>query len=51
MISLATAYVCWILCVMLPGLVCGVIVVVFVVVVVVVVVAVGFVCYLNEIQV
>ena len=49
MISLATAYVCWILCVMLPGLVCGVIVVVFVVVVVVVV-AVGFVCYLNEIQ-
>ena len=45
MISLATAYVCWILCVMLPGLVCGVIVVVFVVVVV------GFVCYLNEIQV
>ena len=49
MISLATAYVCWILCVMLPGLVCGVIVVVFVVVVVVV--AVGFVCYLNEIQV
>lgn len=46
MISLATAYVCWILCVMLPGLVCGVIVVVFVVVVVV-----GFVCYLNEIQV
>lgn len=50
MISLATAYVCWILCVMLPGLVCGVIVVVFVFVVVVVV-AVGFVCYLNEIQV
>ena len=49
MISLATACVCWILCVMLPGLVCGVIVVVFVVVVVVV--AVGFVCYLNEIQV
>ena len=48
MISLATACVCWILCVMLPGLVCGVIVVVFVVVVVV---AVGFVCYLNEIQV
>ena len=47
MISLATACVCWILCVMLPGLVCGVIVVVFVVVVV----AVGFVCYLNEIQV
>ena len=47
MISLATAYVCWILCVMLPGLVCGVIVVVFVVVVVVV----GFACYLNEIQV
>ena len=46
MISLATAYVCWILCVMLPGLVCGVIVVVFVVVVVD-----GFVCYLNEIQV
>ena len=46
MVSLATAYVCWILCVMLPGLVCGVIVVVFVVVVVV-----GFVCYLNEIQV
>ena len=46
MISLATAYVCWILCVMLPGLVCGVIVVVFAVVVVV-----GFVCYLNEIQV
>ena len=46
MISLATACVCWILCVMLPGLVCGVIVVVFVVVVVV-----GFVCYLNEIQV
>ena len=46
MISLATAYVCWILCVMLPGLVCGVIVVVFVDVVVV-----GFVCYLNEIQV
>ena len=45
MISLATAYVCWILCVMLPGLVCGVIVVVVVVVVV------GFVCYLNEIQV
>ena len=43
MISLAIAYVCWILCVMLPGLVCGVIVVV--------VVAVGFVCYLNEIQV
>lgn len=35
---------------MLPGLVCGVIVVVFVFVVVVVV-AVGFVCYLNEIQV
>ena len=47
MISLATAYVCWILCVMLPGLVCGVIVVVVVVFVVVV----GFVCYLNEIQV